>query len=71
MRLFFDILKQQSPTYDFHGYYFRSKEDAALMAELIAADLGISDTDDWIGALVEVRTAANEMLFCVPVLAAA
>ena len=71
MRLFFDVLKQQSPTYDFHGHFFHRPEDAAQMAELIAADLGVSDTDDWVGALVQVRTATNEMLFSVPVLAAA
>jgi hypothetical protein len=40
MRLFFDVFKWQTPLYDFHGRYFGKPEDAAQMAELIAADLG-------------------------------
>jgi Domain of unknown function (DUF6894) len=71
MRLFFDVHKQQSSTYDYHGRDFGSPEDAALLAELIAADLGVSDTDDWVGARVLVRNADGEMLFSVPVQAAA
>jgi hypothetical protein len=71
MRLFFDVLKQQSRTYDYQGRDFGRPEEAAQMAELIAADLGVSDTDDWVGSQVQVRTAANEMLFSVPVLSAA
>ena len=71
MQFFFDVLKEQSRTYDYQGRYFRSLEDAVRMAELIAADLGVSDTDDWVGSQVQVRNAANEMLLSIPVRAAA
>lgn len=71
MRLFFDVLSQQSRTYDFQGRDFGRPEDATQMAEFIAADLGVSDTDDWAGSLVQVRNAANEILFSIPVQAAA
>ena len=71
MRFFFDVFKQQSPLYDFQGRYFSGPEDAAQMAELIAVDLGCSEDNDWLGSYVQVRNAAGEMLFAVPVLAAA
>lgn len=71
MRFFFDVLSEHSRTYDYHGREFFRPEEAAQMAELIAADLGVSDTDDWVGSQVQVRNAANEMLFAVPVRAAA
>ncbi len=71
MRLFFDVVKQQTPTYDFHGSDFRRPEDAAQMAELIASDLGCSENNDWVGWQVKVRNVAGETLFAVPVLIAA
>lgn len=71
MRFFFDVLKPHSRSYDHQGRELLSPEDAAQMAELIAADLGVSDTDDWVGSQVQVRNAANEMLFSVAVRAAA
>lgn len=71
MRFFFDVLSQHSRTYDYHGHDFGAPEEAAQMAELIAADLGVSDTDDWVGSQVQVRNAANEMLCTVAVRAAA
>jgi hypothetical protein len=71
MRFFFDVLKPHSRTYDYQGREFHGPEEAAQMAELIAADLGVSDTDDWSGSLVQVRNAANEMLCSIPVQAAA
>jgi hypothetical protein len=37
------------------------------MAELIAADLGCSENDDWTGSQVQVRNSAGETLFSVPV----
>ena len=70
MRLFFDIFKQQAPSYDFHGHNFGTPEDAAQMAELIAADLGCSEDKNWIGSQVKVRDTAGETLFAVPVLIA-
>ena len=71
MRFFFDILKPHSRSYDYQGREFVRPEEAAHMAELIAADLGVSDTDDWSGSLVQVRNAANEMVCSIPVCAAA
>ena len=71
MRLFFDVFKQQTPSYDFHGRYFDRPENAAQMAELIALDLGCSENNDWVGSQVQVRNAAGETLFAVPVLVAA
>ena len=71
MRLFFDVFKQRTPSYDFHGRYFGRPEDAAQMAELIAVDLGCSETNDWVGSQVQVRNEAGEMLFAFPVLVAA
>ncbi len=71
MRLFFDVLSQQSQGYDFHGGEFCTPEDATQMAELIAADLGVSETSDWVGSQVLVRNDAGEVLFSVPVRLAA
>jgi hypothetical protein len=71
MRFFFDVFTQQTRSYDFHGRYFGRSEDAVQMAELIAADLGYSEDNDWVGSQVQVRNAADEMLFAVPVLVAA
>jgi len=71
MRLFFDVFMQHASSYDYHGRYFGRTEDAAQMAELIAADLGFSENDDLIGSQVRVRNAAGETLFTVPVLVAA
>ena len=71
MRLFFDVLKQQIPTYDFRGRDFSRPEDAAEIAELIATDLGCSETNDWVGSHVQVRNVAGKTLFAVPVLVAA
>jgi hypothetical protein len=71
MLFFFDVFKQQTLSYDFHGRYFGRTEDAAQMAELIAMDLGCFEDNDWVGSHVQVRNAVGEMLFAVPVLAAA
>ena len=71
MRLFFDVLQHQFHGYDYHGGEFGKPEEAAQMAELIAADLGISETGDWVGSQVLVRNVAGETLFTVPVLLAA
>ena len=71
MRLFFDVFNQQTHSYDFSGHHFTRSEDATQMAELIAADLGCSEDNNWVGSQVQVRNAAGEMLFAVPVLVAA
>ena len=71
MRLFFDVLCRDSRDYDFHGREFIRAEDAAQIAELIAVDLGCSETADRIGAYVQVSNTAGQKLFSIPVLAAA
>jgi hypothetical protein len=71
MRLFFDLLKQETPSYDFHGHDVGEPDDAAQIAELIAADLGWSETSDWVGSQVVVRDTAGKILFAVPIVEAA
>jgi hypothetical protein len=71
MRLFFDIFGQNARDYDFHGGDFNTPEDAAQIAQLIAVDLGCSETTDWIGSHVQVSNMAGQALFSVPVLAVA
>ena len=68
MRYFFDVLGAKSRAYDFHGHYFDKPEDASNMAELIAMDLGCTESDDWAGSHVQVRNAAGDTLFSTPVL---
>ena len=58
-------------SYDYHGRDFREHGEATQMAELIAADLGCSETGDWVGSQVQVKNAAGDTLFSVPVLVAA
>jgi hypothetical protein len=70
-RFFFDVVSTQSRSYDYHGRSFSRTEDAANVAELIAMDLGCSETDDWIGSQVQVKNAAGDTLFSVPVVLAA
>ena len=69
--LFFDVVSPKCCSYDYHGHKLSKPEDAADVAETIAMDLGCSETNDWIGSQVQVRTAAGEMLFSIPVLIAA
>ena len=71
IRFFFDVVSTQSRRYDYHGRNFSRQEDAANVAELIAMDLGCSETDDWIGSHVHVRNVAGDTLFSVPVVLAA
>jgi len=70
-RFFFDVVSTQSRSYDYHGRNFSKQEDAANAAELIAMDLGCSETCDWIGSQVQVRNVAGDTLFSVPVVMAA
>ena len=71
MRLFFDLLKGESPSYDFHGHDVGISDDTAQIAEIIAADLGCSETSEWIGAQVVVRDIVGQLLLAVPVVGAA
>lgn len=67
MRLFFDLVSEQSECYDFSGRDFGQPEEAVRVAEEIAADLGASEIDNSIGSQVQVRNAAGKTLFAVPV----
>jgi len=71
MRLFFDVLNGKSRRYDFHGRDFGKPEDATQVAQLIAADLGFSETEDWVGSQVQVKDSAGQTLFSVSVRIAA
>jgi hypothetical protein len=71
MQLFFDVVGPRSRLYDYHGQYCENLENAAGVAELVATDLGMSETDDWGGAQVEVTSAAGKILFSIPILEAA
>lgn len=70
-RFFFDVVNSQSRSYDYHGRNFSRPDDAARAAELIAMDLGCSETGNWIGSQVQVRNTAGDTLFSVPVVIAA
>ncbi len=70
-RCFLDIVSAHFCSYDYRGRNFSKSEDAASAAELFALDLGCSETSDWIGSQVQVRTATGDMLFSVPVVMAA
>lgn len=70
-RCFFDIVSAHFRSYDYRGRNFSKSEDAARAAELFALYLGCSETDDLVGSQVQVRTAAGDVLFSVPVVVAA
>jgi len=66
-QFFFDIVSAHACSYDFRGHNYCSPEGAAHDAELIAMDLACSETDEWIGSQVQVRTTAGRLLFTAPV----
>jgi hypothetical protein len=66
-RLFFDVLGAASSSYDYHGHAVKNSDEARDRAELIAMDLGHSETEDWAGFEVRVRDASGATLFSVPV----
>jgi len=68
---FFDVVSAKFRCFDYRGSSFSGSEDAAYRAELLAADLGFSETTDWIGSQVQVWTAAGDMLCSIPVVDAA
>lgn len=70
MRLFFDVVNEQTASYDFHGREIDKAHEAAHLAELVATDLACSEDDDWVGSQVQVRNATGETLFAIPVVAA-
>ena len=66
-RLFFDVVGPKGRSFDFHGRYFRNTDDAHEDAKILSLDLSCSDQGDWQDAEVQVRDAAGNRLFSVPV----
>ena len=66
-RLFFDVVGPKGRSFDFHGRYFRNTDDAHEDAKILSLDLSCSDQGDWQNAEVQVRDAAGNRLFSVPV----
>jgi hypothetical protein len=68
-RFFFDLVKPNARSIDFHGRYFSGPKDAHEHAQVLSMDLGCMNGDEWEGAEVEVRNDQNCRLFSVPVTA--
>ncbi len=71
MRIFFDVINGPIPSYDFSGRECDSLDEAVLLADLIASDLGCSETNNLSGSQLHARNAAGETLFVVPIRLAA
>ena len=66
-RFFYDIANETSRTYDYHGRFFSTADEAFEMAEIVAYDLACSEKDNWAGFEIQVRNVANEILFSFPI----
>lgn len=64
---FVDFVGQRRSRYDYSGRDFDKPENAYKLAELIALDYSIGEEDEWVGCLVNVRSAEGNELFSVPV----
>jgi len=67
-QFFFDLRGAASDAYDYRGRRLSSPHEARDMAEMMALDLGCSETADWIGSKIKVRDVTGETLFSIPVL---
>jgi hypothetical protein len=65
-RLFFDVVRRTSQTYDFHGQYFKNLSQAREVAEMFSFDLACAEKADD-DCEIHVRDAAGTKLFSVPV----
>jgi hypothetical protein len=67
-RFFFDVATKRYVQYDYRGVMLKNVADAHQVAELIALDLSCSDIPDISehDRRVEVRDAAGNQLFSVP-----
>jgi hypothetical protein len=68
MKQFFFDLRGATNSYDYRGCYLRSSHEARDMAEMMALDLGCSETENWIGSNINVVDVAGTTLFSIPVL---
>ena len=68
-RFFFDVVRNNTRTYDFHGQYLNGLNQAREMAEIVSYDLACADKDDCSNCEIQVRDAAGAQLFSLPVLA--
>jgi hypothetical protein len=66
-RYFFDVNARGSLRYDFTGCWLTKPDQAQEMAELIAMDLACLEVDQSFPTEVQVRDAAGQQLFSVPV----
>ena len=66
-RYFFDVNAQGSLRYDFSGCWLPRPDQAQEMAELIAMDLACLEVNQSFPTEVQVRDAAGQQLFSVPV----
>ena len=67
MRYFFDVNVKASVEYDYSGRWLNSLDQAQEMATLIAMDLACTQVDQSFATEVQVRDAAGQQLFSVPV----
>jgi len=70
-RLFFDVIGAEARNFDYEGRRFNHSDEAISVAQLIALDLGCSETKDWMNSQVQVRNEAGETLFSIPIVMAA
>jgi hypothetical protein len=69
-RLFFDIVRNASSSYDFHGRYVRDITEAREMAEIVSFDLACSEKESSDNSEIQVRDSFGKTLFSVPIQAA-
>jgi hypothetical protein len=67
MRVFFDVVGDERKLYDYHGHFCPTQDHVLARAQLIALDLGSSETDDWIGAQIKAKNSRGEILASIPV----
>ena len=68
-RFFFDVVRSTSRTYDFHGQYFKTLNQAREMAEIVSFDIACAEKDDCSDCEIQVRDAAGATLLSMPVVA--
>ena len=66
-KYFFDITREHSRQYDYHGRMLPGPEQAQRYAELLALDLEMNVDGQWSGWAVDVRDARGRQLCSVPV----
>lgn len=66
-RYFFDRISDTGKELDYRGRELATPERAAEMAELIALDLAIDNTNKWAGWAIRVSNEAGQQLFRIPV----